>query len=296
MKSGGDGAAGREAGDACASVRGDLGTITRSSDLRGVTFHRRRSLPGVEFMWADREPRAWSVFHERYAIAASLGGEADWFYRGRTFHGRPGCLSMMEPGESHRTRPVGQRVFVVFIDPDRVAHAALTAGARRTVVHLGRPQTDHAGSDRSFVALARALVDDEWRTSVDELLAVCVQELVQIHSEDHPASAAPCSHAVRRAKTRLEDSLDENVLLDDLAREAGITPFHLIRSFRAATGLTPHQYVIQLRLARARALLRTGSSVTEVAHAVGFGDQSHMHRHFKRAMGLTPGQYARATR
>ncbi len=296
MKSGGDGAAGREADDARASVRGDLGTVTRSSDLRGVTFHRRRSLPGVEFMWADREPRAWSVFHERYAIAASLGGEADWFYRGRTFHGRPGCLSMMEPGESHRTRPVGQRVFVVFIDPDRVAHAALTAGARRTVVHLGRPQTDHAGSDRSFVALARALVDDEWRTSVDELMAVCVQELVQVHSEDRPVSAPPCSLAVRRAKTRLEDSLDENVLLDDLAREAGITPFHLIRSFRAATGLTPHQYVIQLRLARARALLRTGSSVTEVAHAVGFGDQSHLHRHFKRVMGLTPGQYARAAR
>ena len=266
------------------------------SDVAGVTFHRRASLPGVEFMWTDGTPRAWSVFHERYAIAASLDGEADWFYRGRTFHGRPGCLSMMEPGESHRTKTVPQRVFVVFVDPDRVAHAAVTAGARRGVVHLGRPQTEYAGSDQSFVALARALVDEGWGASVDELTAVCLQELVQLHTEDRVVAAAPCSRAVRRAKARLDEATDENIALADLASEAGVTPFHLIRSFRASMGLTPHQYVIQLRLARARALLRAGSPATDVAHAVGFSDQSHLHRHFKRFMGLTPGQYARAER
>jgi AraC-like DNA-binding protein len=269
---------------------------SRTSEARGVTFHRTRSLPGIEFMWTDAAPRAWSIFHERYAIAASLGGEADWFYRGREHHGRPGCLSMMEPGESHRTPTVRQRVFVVFIDPDRVAHAALAAGARRSAVHLGRPQTEHRGSDGSFVALARALLDHDRGLSVDELTAVCVQELVQIHAEDRAPRPSPCSQSVRRAKTRIEDSLAENVTLAELAREARVTPFHLIRSFQAVTGLTPHQYLIQRRLARARSLLRTGSTVTEVAHAVGFADQSHLHRHFKRVVGLTPGQYARATR
>jgi transcriptional regulator GlxA family with amidase domain len=202
----------------------------------------------------------------------------------------------MEPGESHRTKSVRQRVFVVFVDADRVEQAARTAGVRRSVVHLGTPQTEYTGSDRSFLALARALIDEGTGASVDELVAVCVGELVQIHSEDRPLIAAPCSRAVRKAKTRLEDAVDENVPLDDLAREAGVTSFHLIRSFRAATGLTPHQYAIQLRLARGRSLLRAGASATDVAHAVGFADQSHLHRHFKRSMGLTPGQYARAER
>jgi AraC-like DNA-binding protein len=270
--------------------------MTHPRDLPGVTYQRRASLPGVEFMWADGAPRAWSVFHERYAIAASLGGEADWFYRRREFHGRPGCLSMMEPGESHRTRAVRQRVFVVFIDPERVAHAAMATGARRSVVHLGRPQTEHPGSDRAFVALARALLGDDEGPSAEELTAVCLQELVHTHAEDPAMRPAPCSRAVNRARTRIEDDLDQNVPLEDLAREARVTPFHLIRSFRAATGLTPHQYLIQCRVARARSLLRAGSSATEVAHAVGFGDQSHLHRHFKRVMGVTPGQYARATR
>jgi AraC-like DNA-binding protein len=270
--------------------------MNHASDVPGVRFQRRASLPGVEFMWTDGQPRASSVFHERYAIAVSLGGEADWFYRRREFHGRPGCLSMMEPGESHRTGRIGQRVFVAFIDPERVAHAAMAAGARRSVVHLGRPQTEHPGSDRLFVALARALLGDDEGPSAEELTAVCLQDLVQTYAEDPATRPAPCSRAVHRARTRLEDDLDQNIPLEDLAREARVTPFHLIRSFRAATGLTPHQYVIQRRLARARALLREGCSATEVAHAVGFGDQSHLHRHFKRVMGLTPGQYARATR
>jgi AraC-like DNA-binding protein len=70
-----------------------------------------------------------------------------------------------------------------------------------------------------------------------------------------------------------------------------LSPFHLLRVFRAAVGLPPHAYQIQLRVARAKELLRAGMPIAAVAVEVGFVDQSHLTRHFKRLVGVPPGRY-----
>ena len=73
----------------------------------------------------------------------------------------------------------------------------------------------------------------------------------------------------------------------------GIHPAHLRRVFRAATGLSPYAYLIQLRVMRAGDLLRRGVPIAAAAVATGFVDQSHLTRTFKRYMGLPPGGFAR---
>jgi AraC family transcriptional regulator len=82
--------------------------------------------------------------------------------------------------------------------------------------------------------------------------------------------------------------------LSDIAGAAHLSPFHLARLFKQSLGVSPHQYVIQVRVNNARWLLSAGSgerSLAEVASAVGFADQSHLTRHFKRVTGLTPRQF-----
>ena len=72
-----------------------------------------------------------------------------------------------------------------------------------------------------------------------------------------------------------------------------MSPYHLVRVFKQATGVSPHQYLIQVRVNNARALLMAGAgkrSVAAVAEAVGFADQSHLTRHMKRLLGVTPGE------
>jgi AraC-like DNA-binding protein len=56
--------------------------------------------------------------------------------------------------------------------------------------------------------------------------------------------------------------------------------------------MPPHAYLVQIRLLRAKALLRRGRPIAHVASATGFADQSHFTRHFKRLMGVTPAKYA----
>ena len=97
----------------------------------------------------------------------------------------------------------------------------------------------------------------------------------------------------QRARDFLHANLERDIGLEDLAQACGIDRFRLTRAFKAAFGIAPHAYLIQLRLARARRLLAQGQTPAEVAVALGFADQSHLGRWFRRAYQLTPADYRR---
>jgi AraC-like DNA-binding protein len=99
---------------------------------------------------------------------------------------------------------------------------------------------------------------------------------------------------VRRARSFLADRWDRPVALGELASFAGLSRFELVRRFRAQTGLTPHAFQTNLRIAHARTMLRAGDPIAGVAAACGFADQPHLTRTFRRAVGVTPGRFAAA--
>ncbi|MBB1256083.1 AraC family transcriptional regulator [Streptomyces alkaliterrae] len=83
--------------------------------------------------------------------------------------------------------------------------------------------------------------------------------------------------------------LGGRLTLADLAGVAGVSESHFARVFRSSTGHSPHQYVLRLRLERARkALLTTDDPIARIADACGFADQSHLTRTMRRHLGLTP--------
>jgi AraC-like DNA-binding protein len=98
------------------------------------------------------------------------------------------------------------------------------------------------------------------------------------------------------AREHLQAHLAGTVALDELAEVAGLSKYHLARSFQAAFGVAPHGYQILARVNAARALLDAGAPIAEASLRVGFADQAHLTRHFKRAFSVTPGQYLRDTR
>lgn len=85
--------------------------------------------------------------------------------------------------------------------------------------------------------------------------------------------------------------VEMNMSLDELAAIANCTSYHLIRLFKQKRGISPHAYLIQLRLENARKLLLSGRSAADAALESGFSDQSHLTRQFKTRYGLTPGKY-----
>ncbi|MEM7773782.1 MAG: AraC family transcriptional regulator [Cyanobacteria bacterium P01_A01_bin.37] len=94
---------------------------------------------------------------------------------------------------------------------------------------------------------------------------------------------------LRQVIEYVDTHLDQDLGLADLAAIAQLSPNHFTRSFKQSTGLTPHQYLIQQRVERAKRLLMEGKlAIADIALAVGFTHQSHLNRHFKRWVGTTP--------
>jgi AraC family transcriptional regulator len=100
-------------------------------------------------------------------------------------------------------------------------------------------------------------------------------------------------HKLRAALEYIEEHLDSELALDDLAAVTHLSPYHFARMFKASTGLPPHQYLISRRVERAKLLLRSGDdlSLAQVAARTGFWDQGHFTRHFSRLVGVTPKRF-----
>lgn len=111
-----------------------------------------------------------------------------------------------------------------------------------------------------------------------------------------PRPAGREATLVARARDWLSDNMERNVGLEELAQVVDLGRFRLLRAFERETGLPPHAWLIQARVARARDLLRAGLPPAEVAAAVGFHDQAHLTRRFHALVGVTPGRFAAEAR
>lgn len=108
-----------------------------------------------------------------------------------------------------------------------------------------------------------------------------------------PVPAAVSARVAKLCKL-LRERHAERLPLAELARACGLSRYHLVRAFRAETGMTPHAYQLDLRIQHGRRLLRQGAALAEVALALGFADQSHFQRAFKQRVAMTPRRYQRA--
>ena len=106
--------------------------------------------------------------------------------------------------------------------------------------------------------------------------------------------AEDCARLDELQKSILENP--ENIyLIEQMAHDACISPFHMIRDFKKAFGLTPHQFQMQCKVRKAQKLLEERPAA-EVTFDAGFYDQSHMDRCFKKVVGLSPKEYKRAVK
>ena len=105
---------------------------------------------------------------------------------------------------------------------------------------------------------------------------------------------APVPPGVRQAVQRLETDFAEDISLDELAALAQMSRSHFAVMFRQLTGYTPHQYLLLVRLNRARKMIgqrNPALSLAEIAASTGFCDQAHLNRHFRRFFGTTPAAF-----
>ncbi|MGH8688650.1 MAG: helix-turn-helix transcriptional regulator [Burkholderiales bacterium] len=143
--------------------------------------------------------------------------------------------------------------------------------------------------------LMRAAAERKTDVGVDEAALHFTHTLASIAADKAPGIPKGTDKDRRRAVEAarwLDENHAEEVDLEQTAQQAGVSPFHFLRTFTNALGVTPHQYLVRTRLRHAARLLKTTDrTVTDVALDVGFADLSNFVRTFHRAAGVPPGKF-----
>ena len=107
------------------------------------------------------------------------------------------------------------------------------------------------------------------------------------------AGLAPAAAAVERARAHIEQHPDESLTLAALAREIGVSPFHLQRTFKRLIGVSPREYQSTLRVKRLKSRLRAGDTVSRATYEAGFSSSSRVYERSDEQLGMTPATYRR---
>lgn len=222
-----------------------------------------------------------------------------------------GNLITVNPGEVHDGSPCtdsGRAWHMLYLDPAIVTDLLADTPGPDRQREFTAPVLHDKQLAAPFLAVFTALTRPDGPQAADppgsDLATMAITErLIPLLTPmltipaGHPPFAARRPHTgILRARTRIDDDPAAPLSVDDLAAEAGMNRFHLIRAFRGHTGLTPHAYLVQQRILKARRMIMRGTPLAETALACGFADQSHLTRQFVRTFGLTPGTVARAAR
>lgn len=244
-------------------------------------------------------PRHWN---ETSVVQVVTHGINEFYCRNAIHTARPGSLVLINPYEIHTGRAQGNMPLVYrtfYPDGELLADLADQLADRPCVTPLfSSPLVWDPPLARLLVEAHRSCENGVEQLQTQTLILSALSLLLQRHSAQklYPLSLRQEPFAVRCAKEYLTEHFNRNVSLDELARISHLSPFHLLRVFRNAVGLPPHEYLINLRIERAKQLLKKGHAITQVAYHTGFADQSHFHRQFKRLVGVTPGLYLKKSK
>jgi AraC-like DNA-binding protein len=139
---------------------------------------------------------------------------------------------------------------------------------------------------------ARARTTLERSDSFEEIALELAGTVLQVTSPGHRDTTGKDAGRVARVLRLLEAHSDEPLTLAALARTAGLSRYHFLRTFKHVTGVTPHQWLLRARLRdAARRLASSRTPVTDIALDVGFNDLSNFIRTFRAEFGVSPRTY-----
>jgi len=275
-------------------------TAKRRKAIEDWVQIRRDADTGIESVHAHFRGHAYDPHdHDEVLVGVTHQG-VQRFRCHRSVHtSTPGRAILIEPGavhDGHAPDDVGFTYGMLYLPQAWVANmmqrlghwdvSAIQPAFRNTLTDDAQLS---AAIQQAFLAAHQGegrLARDQ---SLDRLMTLMAKHLCPAPPSAHLGSVTQLD----RARELLHAQPDRDIGLDELATHSGLDRFRLSRQFNLRFGLSPHAYLVRLRLRKARALLATGLDPAQVALEVGFADQSHLGRWFQRVYRMTPAAYRR---
>lgn len=240
-------------------------------------------------------------YHEGHVIGVIEKGCLGFDYRGEKLVAGPGEINIADPGEVHNgfgMSESGWQYRMFYLQPGQLDQIANEMADRKTPMPFFRKGVVR---DPVFARKIHELHRDFENPETDCLekesrFRLLFSQFLLRHGGSGVRQMAPGRE--HRIVIRIQDYIrqyyDTRLTLSDLSREAGVSPYYLLRVFASQTGMTPHAYMSHVRVEKAKQLIEGHVPIVDAALQVGLCDQSHLNRLFKKIVGITPGQYFNA--
>lgn len=284
-------------------------TITQQQAVRPEILTGRRNNPDRAKFWREADHGDLEYLHARFVRhtyaphvhdtytygTITKGAELFSAYGGRHV-ALPGQVTVLNPDVLHDGAPSDDGYEYRMTYPSIELMAEVTEdilGPSFGLPFFAEPLYRDPDLAMRTANMHRLFEANAPRLQSETALVDCLSILIARHADAKPYIRPVGREAglVSSVCHVLQDDLSIDINLKDLAAQAGVSRFHLIRAFKSELGMTPHTFRTRLRVSKARQLLGAGSDIVETAINCGFYDQSHFSKTFKGVVGVTPGQY-----
>ena len=271
-------------------------------------FDSRQSMQNRRFEvfhYRDQKVDGLDVHHhDFYEVYLFLGGQVQFQVEAKTFQLEPGDLLLISPQELHKPIIGKSGVYermVLWVDrsymnslsADDVDLAACFAPGAPGHTNLLRPGKVRSAQLQGLLeSLTREYYDNQLGSSI-YAQGLLMQFLVELNrlAGQHIGKTTSEPDLVGQVIAYISNHYQENLTLEDLAKQFYVSKFYLSHEFRARVGVSIHRYIIFRRLLQARDLMASGVGPGQVFGSCGFGDYANFYRAFKAEYGISPREF-----
>jgi len=271
-----------------------------SQDWTKTWHHARLDIGLLQAFYVDHTFPRHS--HDYYVICLVKRGFQSFTHQGTKHFTAPGGVILINPGAVHTGEAADEKGFEMLCLYPTTAHMQSAVfeliGSHQALPFFTEVQIDHPGVAQSILALHKALTQESSVLECESHLTWTLAQLIKRYADIHPGEQrlGQEREAIRRARRYIEERFAQGISLSELAEHVSLSPYYLLRVFRAEVGMPPYTYLESVRIRHAQRLIEAGKSLAEVAAETGFSSQSHLTHRFKQIIGVTPGQYAQQIR
>lgn len=233
-------------------------------------------------------------FHEHYVIGFIENGERSLSCRNREYTIQTGDIILFNPGDNHSCCQLSGGTLdycSLNISKNIMLRLALEITGVNELPGFSRNVIRDEEASCYIQTLHELMMTGSMEFEKEETLFLLISLIIQRYGQSFEGCIPECPDEIEKACAFMERNYSSHISLKQICHQVGLSHSTLLRAFTRTKGVTPYSYLVNIRVSRAKELLESGVSPTNVALQTGFSDQSHFTTYFSRFIGVTPGNY-----
>ncbi|RXK12750.1 AraC family transcriptional regulator [Halarcobacter mediterraneus] len=267
--------------------------------MKDKTFTKiftHEKMPYLELRYSNNTKHYKKHLHDTLSVGMNIKGKTIYTNKDKKYDFEIGMLALVNPNEIHSCNPIDKipnLYYMLYLDQKWCYELQKTI-CKEIIDFVPFEKeliTDKRFYDE-FKLLCENLFSNVTNEEKEEELIIFFTKLFKTYlKEDYNKLSKNEENIFEKIKIYIQENYKDNISLENLSKTFNLNKFYIIRLFKNNLNISPHSYLINLKINEAKKLLKKGFPLADTALECGFVDQSHFHRNFVKIVATTPKEY-----